>query len=195
MHRAWLVITIWLITAWLAIDRPRVDSPRPGEALQGLITITGSTNLKDFQSAEVAFAYDQDGDLDWFLVQRSSETVKDGVLAVWDTTTITDGTYRLRVRVLLQNGQAVDTIISGLRVRNYSIVETSTPEASQASIPATSQPTLTGTPRPTATSLPANPAEVTQRGLLISLLQGSIYAIVFMALFGLYLAARRLLGG
>jgi len=194
MHKVWFLLTFWLLSGWLAIDHPRIDSPLPGEALLGVVNITGSTNLKDFQASEVAFAYDQHENQGWFLIQRSTNPVKDSTLAVWDTTTITDGIYRLRVRVILSDGQSADTIISGLRVRNYTAVETNTPVPAQAGVSiATQLPTVIDTPQPTPTMLPRNPAEVTHYGLLLSLVQGVIYAIVFFSLVGIYFIGRNMI--
>jgi hypothetical protein len=174
------------------IDRPRITSPQGGDALKGVVTVTGSTNVPNFKSAEVDFAYDREGEPAWFVIQRSSKAVKDGDLAVWDTTTITDGIYQLRVEVLLEDGSRLDSVVSNLRVRNYTIVETPGPASnSQAKSPAarTSAP-FTVTPKATSTRLPVNPAEVTPGGVYYSLLKGAGFGAVAIVFLGVYLSVR-----
>lgn len=170
--------------------KPGILAPGPGEALQGLVTLTGTTDVPGFVRIELAFAYQSDTTGTWFLLQQSDTRIKDGTLATWDTTTITDGTYRLRMRVFLQDGQVLEDTIDGLRVRNYTTVETSTPEPdTQPTGRATSTPTAT--PRPdfqpavvAATPLPTNPVQVTAQHLQSSILRG-VLAVLGAALLGL----------
>ena len=84
----------------LAVNRPMITSPRPGEALQGVIAVQGSTDVLDFESAELSFAYQDGGEETWFLIANLKNPVEDQRLAEWDTTTIADGTYQLRLRVI-----------------------------------------------------------------------------------------------
>jgi hypothetical protein len=174
------------------VARPRVDSPKTGQALQGVVSITGSTNINNFQSAEVSFRYDRQDNSSWFLLQQNSKPVDNGSLASWDTTTIADDIYRLRVVVTLQDGSTLETEVPGLRVRNYSAVETGTPSPTR---PVTlGGPVLAGnstqTILPTPTDLPANPAQVNPANLTASAVQGSVItAIIFMCIGG-YLLVR-----
>ncbi len=173
------------------VAHPRVDSPKPGQALQGVVTITGTTNISNFQSAEVSFRYDRQDNSSWFLLQQSSQPVDNGSLATWDTTTIADDTYRLRVVVTLQDGSTLDTEVPGLRVRNYTALETSTPSPKST---LQSGPVITGnvtqTAFPTPTDLPANPAQVSPANLAASAVQGGLFtAIIFMCIGG-YLLLR-----
>jgi len=174
------------------VAHPIVASPKPGQALQGVVTITGSTNIANFQSAEVSFRYDRQDNSSWFLLQQSSQPVDNGSLATWDTTTIADDTYRLRVVVTLQDGSTLETEVPGLRVRNYTAIETNTPsptnEATQSG-PVSANNT-TQTVLPTPTDLPANPAQVSPANLATSAVQGSLFtAIIFMCIGG-YLLVR-----
>jgi hypothetical protein len=173
---------------------PRVQSPGPGSALQGTVAIIGSTNLDGFESAEISFSYTANP-LTWFLIQQSHTAVKDGTLAVWDTSTIADGTYRLRVLVSLNNGRQQEWIVPDLRVRNYSPVETNTPtrvllEAlpTQAPVVTETQPPPTRTPVKSPTALPLNPVEIQPDGLLYNGLLGLAFAGSLFLLLGLYRA-------
>jgi len=174
------------------VAHPRVDSPKAGQALRGVVTITGSTNISNFQSAEVSFRYDRQDNSSWFLLQQSSQPVDNGNLATWDTTTIADDTYRLRVVVTLQDGTTLETDVPGLRIRNYSAVETDTPSPTLSATQG--GPVIAGnitqTAIPTPTDLPANPAQVSQANLTDSAVKGSLFtAIIFMCIGG-YLLVR-----
>lgn len=170
-----------------------VASPQPGEVLQGVVPITGSTVTPDFLSYEVSFTYDREDSRTWFLIQQNNESVQDGNLAVWDTTTITDGDYRLRVQVFLRDGQSEDLIVGGLRVRNYTPAEQQ-PTSETLQMPSFQEtdaiPTTSVTLPPSPTSLPENPAQITSKGLVNSLLTGLGLVVLIFLVFGLYLARR-----
>ncbi len=176
-----------------------VTSPLAGAALQGSVVISGSTALPGFQSAEVDFSYEQTGLENWFLIQQSQEPVTAGSLAVWDTSKIADGNYRLRVQVTLQDGRVMGKTITGLRVRNYTVIETSTP--TQAAIVegtvtlapprATLTPVvLTSTPQLSPTAFPNNPAQLRPGGLLFNLVMGVAFILSVFLLLGIYLWAK-----
>ncbi len=173
-------------------EHPQVVSPKPGDVLVGKVNITGSTDVLDFQSAEVSFRYEGDTGDTWYLIQQSSDPVKDGALAVWDTSTIADGSYRLRVSVILSDNRTAEVVIPNLRVRNYSTVETATPglPANLTEQPTEIKPTPTVAAYSTPTGLPDNPAQVTSMKLAFSLVQGAIFALVCFVLLGVYLGLR-----
>jgi hypothetical protein len=170
---------------------PVIVSPAEGDALQGAVGVSGTSQVDGFASAELAFAYHDDPTGTWFPISTSSQPVTDGLLGSWDTTAISDGTYDLRLRVLLVDGSHVDVTVPNLRVRNYTPVETPTPTAV---IPeATPLPTITPTPTPfpTPTILPANPVVLSPASVTISLGAGGLITLVLFAILGIYLRARR----
>ena len=173
-------------------EHPQITSPAPGDVLMGKVNIQGSTDVLDFQSAEVSFRYEEDQSDTWYLIQQSTDPVKDGTLAVWDTTTIADGIYRLRVNIALSGGRNTELTVANLRVRNYSPVETSTPGASVnlVSQPTQIAPTQTAATYPTPTNLPDNPAQVTSMKLAFSLVQGAVFTAIIFILLGIYLGLR-----
>jgi hypothetical protein len=173
-------------------EHPQITSPASGDVLMGKVNIQGSTDVLDFQSAEVSFRYEDDQGDSWYLIQQSTDPVKDGALAVWDTTTIADGIYRLRVNVALSGGRNVEVTVPNLRVRNYSPVETSTPGASVNLVqqPTEIAPTPTAAANPTPTNLPDNPAQVTSMKLAFSLVQGAAFTAIIFILLGIYLGLR-----
>jgi hypothetical protein len=182
-----------------------ISSPVAGQAVQGSVVIRGSTTVDGFQSYEVDFAYSEDPTQTWFLIQESTSLVQDGVLAVWDTTTITDGDYTLRLVVNLVNGAQVEVSIPGLRMRNYSPIETETPSLTlpyvtlaagtpivQATLLATLLPTVSPLPL-TATALPTNPAEISSSQVMLTFGKGAAFTIGLFALLGAYLGMRAIL--
>lgn len=174
-----------------------IRSPGGGEALQGVVAVNGVTQVQDFRSAEIAFAYESDPTGTWFLIQQSDTAQADGLLASWDTSTITDGQYRLRVQVVLQDGQVIEKIVSGLRVRNYTLIETSTPELAA---PRRETATMTPLPPPdyqvivrTPQAAPTNPVQITGQDFQASLLRGVAMVVGFLLVGGLYWGLRALL--
>ncbi len=107
-----------------------------------------------FSSAELLFSYADNPTGTWFLIQSISELPVDGPLAQWDTTTISDGSYTLRLVIRLADGSEIEQSVAGLRVRNYTPIETETPTPSTPTI----APVIVGTstPTPTPTQLPAH---------------------------------------
>lgn len=128
-----------------------ITAPAAGAALQGLVQVNVQPGLPDVQNAELAFAYTGDTTGTWFLIWESGQPIDAGELAVWDTTTITDGDYDLRLLVTTAPGEQLQSLVRGLRVRNYTPIETSTPAPVQQQTPT---PTSTPTPLPSDTPAP-----------------------------------------
>jgi hypothetical protein len=171
-----------------------IRSPVAGQAMQGSVSIEGNSSVPGFVSAELAFAYAGDPTGTWFLIAEPNEPVQDGILAQWDTGAITDGDYDLRLRVSLEDGSHVESLVPGLRVRNYTPVETDTPTPvtpTLTQLPGET-PAVTPTPeiRPSATPLPPNPAEVTRGDILRSLGKGALAILGLFALLGAYKLVR-----
>ena len=174
-------------------DAPRIDNPKPGEAIQGVITIIGSSAVESFQYYEVSYTQDQGESPTWFLIQQSDGPVSDGILAIWDTSTITDGIYSLRLMNYLMDGREQEVVVDKLRVRNYTPIETNTPEPAVLFITPIPQlePTLVRLAAPTPTNLPANPAQVTSEQLSGSLLIGAAFAAGIAVLILFYQSIKR----
>lgn len=172
-------------------------SPQPDEAVRGLLAIQGTTAIEGFVKAEVAFSYAETPDT-WFLLSESSTPVENGTLAQWDTGTITDGNYALRLLVTLQDGSQQSMTVEGVRVRNYSPVETLMPTPTSQGTPLRPTPTVTTTPTrtpvpPTPTPLPPNPAGLSSGEVLTMLGKGALFVLGTFAGLGIYQRARRLL--
>ena len=170
---------------------PEILSPQQGDVLQGVVSIRGSSKVTGFLSAEIDFSYAGDPTGTWFLISTGSQPVESDILASWDTTTITDGNYNIRLRVVLTDGTHQDVVIPNLRVRNYTPIETPTPAPTAILPTLTPTVTLTPTPFPTPTPLPANPAVLTSKEISTSLGYGGLGAVIFITVFGIYLWLRR----
>ncbi len=177
-----------------------ITSPVPGEAVQGLTPIYGSISAGGVRTWELSFRYRGEEIQTWFLIAEKTGVIKDNVLAEWDTSLITDGVYDLRLLAHLENGQSASVIIEGIRIRNYTPIESDTPPPTFTSVPTktimpptfTPSPTATETPvPPTLTPLPTNPVEISRQNFHNSLFYGAILAAVSFLLIGLYLSIRK----
>jgi hypothetical protein len=128
-------------------DEIQIISPKDGQALQGSVPVVVDTTLLNFQTVELTFAYSDDPTDTWFWIYQGIQPVTGTMLVLWDTSTLTDGNYKLRMQVTFTDGSQQSVTIQDLRVRNYTPVETGTP------LPPTPLPTRT--PASTPTSLPA----------------------------------------
>jgi hypothetical protein len=184
-----------------AQDAPPVAiiSPAPDEVLRGAVTITGSLNVPSFLSAQLEFAYASDPTNTWFTIQAFSQPLTDSTLAVWDTTSITDGEYVLRLRVNFEDGTAQEVTVP-VKIGNDLLPTptpepTSTPEPETALIPTAfllaASPTPTDLPRPTPTALPTNPVSLGQSQIYTSLGRGALVILGLFALAGLIIRSRR----
>jgi hypothetical protein len=136
-----LIVIILLITPMFrsfaqAPGYAEILEPGGGEAVYGVFTINGSASHPSFQAYQLSFALSDDPTETWFLLgePQTNPVIEDGI-GLWDTTGITDGDYRLRLEVFLENDQTIVTVIEGVRVRNQTPIETATiaPIAAQVS--------------------------------------------------------------
>src|ERR671918_885378 len=74
-----------------------ITSPAAQEVLRGEVTITGSIDIPNFVFAQLEFAYASNPTDTWFNIRTFSEPIVNSTLAVWDTTSITDDGYVLRL--------------------------------------------------------------------------------------------------
>ena len=176
-----------------------ITSPAPGEILRGQVTITGKVDVPSFVTAQVDFAYASDPTGTWFNIQTFSQPLADSTLATWDTTSITDGDYVLRLRVNFEDGTFQDATVP-LKIGNELLSTptaepSSTPEVDSVLIPTpfllAASPTPTEIPRPTPTALPSNPVSLGQNQVYASLGRGALVILGLFALAGIILRVRR----
>lgn len=168
-----------------------INYPAANETVKGLIPITGTVSLSGFSLWELSFSFSENTTGTWFLLQSGSEPIS-GELTVWDTTSLTDGDYALRLRVYLSDGYQ-DVLVAPVRVRNYKL-DTATPTVSPSATgtllptatatPLAPTPTLSPTPRPRPSQLPPNPATLNNTQIFNAIMRGAGYAVLFFAFFG-----------
>lgn len=180
-----------------------ITSPMAEEVLRGEVTITGDTHIPNFIFAQLDFAYasaSQPADT-WFSIQTFSQPVAASTLAVWDTTSISDGDYVLRLRVTLADGTFQEvmvpvTVMNDVAISTPTSVPTSTADPEIAvQIPTpfllAASPTPTDLPRPTPTMLPPNPASLGRNQIYGSLGRGALVMIGLFVFAGLIVRLRR----
>ncbi len=168
-----------------------IFSPVDGAVLQGTVAITGSNNLEGFVRYRIDFTYYEDTTGTWFSLAAGDQQVDGGTLANWDTSTITDGNYTIRMLVFLADGSTREFQVKNLRVRNYSSIETPTPAPTPLRPTDTPTLTLTSTVFPSATIMPTNQAVITTNDLSVSIGYGGLAAIAIFLVLGFYLWVRR----
>ena len=176
-----------------------ITSPTAEELLRGEVTITGKIDVPSFLEAQLEFAYASNPTNTWFLIQAFSQPMADSTLAVWDTTSITDGDYVLRLHVNVEDGSFQEATVP-IHIGN-DILPTPTAEPTSTSKPETlliptpfllaASPTPTELPPPTPTSLPPNPVSLGQRQIYASLGRGALVILGLFAVAGLIVRVRR----
>jgi hypothetical protein len=184
-----------------ATNAPTITSPSPGQILLGQVAIKGTTNIPNFSSAEVAFTYPSDPTNTWFIIKNLTDPVDNDVLATWDTTTLSDGKYILRLRVKLADGSVQDVTVL-VAVSNYTAIPTPTltvtPNGPALQIPSPilvlPSPSSTVTPRPapfTPTPLPSNPASVTTKDVYAGFWRSALFVVLIFVGYGILIRLRR----
>ncbi len=178
-----------------------ITSPETGATLRGQVGILGTMDVPNFASAELAFGYiipagsASNPAEPWFIIESFPQPKVDSALATWDTTSVTDGDYNLRLRVDLQDGSFQDAIVRDLKIRNDSPEPGETPAEFAEPTPQTvSSSTLPVTPTlgfPQPTSLPSNPASLTIPLVYSTFGRGALIALVLFVIFSLLLRLRK----
>ena len=196
-----LVLLPLLLLLLAAQDPPvvAITSPKPGDVLRGQVNIIGTTSVINFLSAQLDFSYTSAPTETWFPIQALSQPVFDSSLHTWDTASITDGSYLLRLRVFLGDGTfqevTVPVTLQNDTQPTPTPVPTSTPEEEIILVPTpfllASSPTPTELPRATPTPLPTNPVSLEQNTVFSSFGRGALVILGMFALAGLLLRIRR----
>ena len=177
-----------------------ITFPLPGDVLRGEVTITGTTDDPNFLSAQLDFSYASNPTGTWFPLQAFSQPITDSALVVWDTDSISDGDYILRLRVNFLDTTTQDITIpvsiqNDVSFSTPTVIATSTPNTVEVQIPTpfllAASPTPTAPPRPTPTALPTNPASLAQTAIYASLGRGALVIIILFILSGLIIRLRR----
>jgi hypothetical protein len=208
--RGWLFTVIVVLTIIPSVvmaqetTSPVITAPTAGQILRGSVSVTGTTNMPNFASAELDFAYASDSTGTWFLIQAFSQPVANSTIATWETTSISDGDYTLRLRVTLQDGSSRDAAVK-VNVQNQAPLPTATltitptitsttaflPQPSTPVVVVAS-PTLISPPVfSTPTVLPPNPVEVQTNDIYAGVQRGALAMVGLFIVFAVLIRLRR----
>lgn len=147
-----------------------ITFPTDNAQLFGQVNIFGSAaHSSAFDSYTLEYNDLSDPNAPWLLVQpRVRQQVNDNVLGAWNTNVVPDGTYRLRLRVFLQDGQVGgEFTITGLQVVNTAPTPVPTSAGAADSVqpmPPTPGPSPTSPIQQPPGSAPASPDVITGLG-------------------------------
>lgn len=137
-----------------------ISFPPPVWVLSGSVEIIGTADVLDMSSylveyQELLFDDDENRIEQWFSSSLPGSTaVRNGVVGIWNTTTVRDGLYAIRLVVNSSDGNQQVFRVSPLRVEND-------PQDGLAGLPPVEEPTLLPSPtqiegRPTLIPTPTN---------------------------------------
>ncbi len=102
-------------------DGPGITSPAPNDVLSGTVAITGTADHPAFASYTVDYRFAPEGAAlgEWLAISPLvPERVFGGLLVTWDTTTVENGPYQLRLTIRLTNGSELYYPVAPLTVDN-----------------------------------------------------------------------------
>jgi hypothetical protein len=177
------------------VDIAQLPSPTEGQALAGLVTISGSANHPEFTRYELAYGPDPNPNDAWQPFAEGNQPVDNGTLGTWNTSVVADGQYALRLRVIRKDSNYSEGFVRGLQVSNSGPVGTPTSippaptfPAEQATLPAEEavQPLATVMVEQPPTSIPEAPASAnaTPRSTKVSDRNAAAVPGINLGLFG-----------
>lgn len=189
-----LLLTILIYPPYPSYPQSLASPPRQGElavittpttnaVVRGVISIRGSAVHPNFDRFQVAYAREPVVRNDQWItigIERRDQVVN-GELAIWDTTQVPDGSYRLRLRVIRTDGNYGELEVKQIVIGNAIPIDTPTletealiqqpPAGSPRLVTATSTP-IADTPTPAIVQLPevetptATPRVIGAEGIL-----------------------------
>ncbi len=187
-----------------------ITSPVANARLRGTIEIRGSAYLGgNFWFYKVEYAPLSAPEA-WVVIIYAEREVREGLLGTWDTATVPDGTYNLRLAVVYPDGNYEQTPLRKVVVANAEPTATPTPTETPTPTPTVVlatptvvvvQPTVvrftpTPTPVATRTAVPEVPSSITlpDMGIVFnSVLFGALVAGAFFAFIIIVNLIRRLI--
>ena len=108
----------------------QIISPTTNATVQGNVTIFGSASHPNFVQYALEYGPQNNPSNLWYPITPQAITVPvvNSALGAWNTTTVPDGTYQIRLHVYLTGGsELTNTLVSSIKVRNS--LPTNTPQA------------------------------------------------------------------
>ena len=156
-------------------------APPPGSTVSGAVEIQGRAVIPNFQFYKVE--YSPLGRDAWVLIGTdvTRAPIENGRLAVWQTTIVPDGTYRIRLHVVDVTGNYCELVLEPVQVSNVLPPEPEPPEATETPMLTVVPPQPTPTPSvgivveflpapSTPGALPSRSAGVSSSDLVLTLI-------------------------
>jgi PKD repeat protein len=116
-------------------------SPIPGSVISGSVPVFGATEHPQFAHYQLQYGTDPNPSNFWYPITDPIPTpVLNGLLGNWNTTSIPDGTYQLRLQVGLTDGSVVTIVSNNLQIRNTAPIPTATSPIQQSVAAFTANP-------------------------------------------------------
>ncbi len=124
-------------------------APAPGATLMGAAEVRGRALILDFRFYKVE--YSLRGQDEWTLIGMDvvRQPVENGRLALWQTTTVPNGVYQLRLRVVDPTGNYCEAILSPVTVANVRATALPPPSPTETPVVEAVPPGPTSTVQPT----------------------------------------------
>jgi hypothetical protein len=91
-----------------------LSAPRDGEEISGVIVLTGTVDIPNFGFYKYEVA--RPGETIWLTIQAGREVKREQALGEWDTRTLAQGDYQLRLVATDNQGEALATCTIRVRV-------------------------------------------------------------------------------
>jgi hypothetical protein len=98
------------------LDQIMITSPKPGDEVKGIVNIIGTANVPNFgfYKYEIALM----GSPNWATISAYREPVREDTLGDWNTTSLTNGDYFLRLVITDNVGLTLEPCVIAVRVLN-----------------------------------------------------------------------------
>ncbi len=117
--------------------KPVIAQPGEGSVVRDVVQIIGTATHPQFQRYELYYApYPVPSDQSWIFIGDAHNNQQPlGLLGNWDSRSVPDGAYALRVRVVKLDGNYIDSDLRQVRVANTGPVDTPTPAGPETPLP------------------------------------------------------------
>jgi hypothetical protein len=97
-------------------DRIMIIAPEPGDQVSGMVKITGTANIPNFGFFKYEVA--PMGSQNWATISAKREPVTNGEIGDWNTSSLTNGDYFLRLVITDNVGGVLEPCVIAVRVTN-----------------------------------------------------------------------------
>jgi hypothetical protein len=97
-------------------DQVMITAPEPGDVISGTVNITGTASIPNFGFFKYEFA--PRGSQTWATIAAQREPVQNSDLGDWNTSSLTNGDYFLRLVVTDNVGVSLEPCVIAVRVAN-----------------------------------------------------------------------------